>query len=153
MCAEATVVAGLPGVIQGGAQDPVTASERPQGRDTPAGWVDIVYGPFWDIPRMFVVRYRGRLFLFDGSQFDGQRDEYVPEFEVFELSELPPVAAVPFPPGYPGGRLRGTPLELRSCATRPLGRVAADRTMFDATLRRHVREDVLRQIGQEFGLW
>ena len=51
-------------------------------------WVPIRYLGFWDVPRNFLVRWRGELYLFD-CPFDEQLDDYPDAYTVYTLPELP----------------------------------------------------------------
>lgn len=46
------------------------------------------YRDFWDVPRMFVVEFRGRTLLFD-CPFDDAREDYAAEYTVYDMPDLP----------------------------------------------------------------
>ena len=50
-------------------------------------WQKFTYRDFYDVPRIFVVRYDGRLLLFE-SLFDEQADDYTTEYDVYLLPDL-----------------------------------------------------------------
>jgi hypothetical protein len=50
-------------------------------------WADINYRGFWDIPRIFFVRFDDRLYLFD-CQFDDVVEDYPDVYAVYEMPEL-----------------------------------------------------------------
>jgi hypothetical protein len=50
-------------------------------------WEKITYRDFYDVPRMFLVRYRNRQFLFD-CIFDEREDEYGSSYRVMEMPDL-----------------------------------------------------------------
>ena len=49
-----------------------------------AEMVPIQYRGYWDMPRIFLARHRGRLFLFDCA-FDDVLDDYPDDFTAYEL--------------------------------------------------------------------
>ena len=51
-------------------------------------WLPIEHREFYDFPRSFFVRVRGRWLLFD-AQFDDVADEYG-EFDVFDMDQIGP---------------------------------------------------------------
>lgn len=50
----------------------------------PTTMVPIQYRGFWDVPRIFLARYAGRLFLFD-CPFSQDLDDYPDDYTVYEL--------------------------------------------------------------------
>lgn len=82
----------------------------------------ISYRDFYDVPRVFVVHHRGRLYLFD-SPFNQADDEYASNYTIYEL---------------PGSSLPTNGISwagLESMATRRLGTVPVERVVFDPTRR------------------
>jgi hypothetical protein len=51
-----------------------------------ARWLPIQYRDFYDIPRMLVVEYANRLYLFD-APFDDEADAYADHYTVYRLAE------------------------------------------------------------------
>lgn len=47
-------------------------------------WLPINYRDYWDVPRVFVVEYKGRTFLFN-CPFDDDEDDYPEEYRVYEV--------------------------------------------------------------------
>jgi hypothetical protein len=50
-------------------------------------WSDISYRGFHDVPRIFVTRHHGQMYLFDCA-FDEQIDDYPEQYQVFLMPEL-----------------------------------------------------------------
>lgn len=46
----------------------------------------IEYQEFWDIPRLFIVRYKNKFFLFN-CKFDEEKDDYPDTYKVYLLKE------------------------------------------------------------------
>jgi hypothetical protein len=93
-------------------------------------WAPIKYRDFFDVPRIFLARHRGRWVLFD-CEFDQEADDYSPNYHVYLLPELPVED------------LRGDWTHLAKRATRWLGRVEVGKVEFDRTLRERVNLDVV----------
>jgi hypothetical protein len=53
-------------------------------RVTRMSWLPIKYRDFYDIPRAFVVEWKGDIYFFD-CPFDAQADEYPDEYTVYRL--------------------------------------------------------------------
>ena len=49
--------------------------------------IPIEYLGFWDVPRNFLVRFAGQLYLFD-CPFDDDLDDYPEAYAVYVLSEM-----------------------------------------------------------------
>jgi hypothetical protein len=83
------------------------------------------YRDFYDIPRMFVVRWKGQRYLFDGS-FDDALDDYRPQFDVYLLARD---LAEPLPKSWQ---------TLVSAGARRIGTISTSDVKFDPTGRRHI---------------
>jgi hypothetical protein len=90
----------------------------------------IQYRGFWDVPRIFLTRHRGRLYLFD-CPFDDIIEDHPDDFTVYEL---PIDADAELPKDWTtlSGRA------LRTLGTVPVGAVA-----FDSSLRQAVDISIL----------
>jgi hypothetical protein len=97
-------------------------------------WVPFEYRDFYDVPRMIVLRHRGRVFLLD-CPFDDISDEYRESYEVFEIGDLSPDA------------LRGSWKDLRAFSKGRLGIVKVDAVRFDATTRKEVDATSIPALG------
>src|SRR4051812_20864407 len=97
-------------------------------------WAPITYRDFWDVPRIFVVRYRGGLFLFD-CPFDETAEDFGTAYSV---STLPPLREE---------ELIGSWAGLPAKALRSLGSVPVERVRFDPTRRREVDASVLDDLA------
>lgn len=85
-------------------------------------WLPIRYRGYWDIPRIFLVRQAGQLFLFD-CPFDHDLDDYPDHFTVYRL---PDIADEDTPDDW---------TTLPGRAVRTLGRVPTAAVRFDPTRR------------------
>jgi hypothetical protein len=47
----------------------------------------IMYRDFYDVPRVFLVRYKQHLYLFE-SAFDDQGDDYSQTYDIYLMPEL-----------------------------------------------------------------
>jgi hypothetical protein len=96
---------------------------------------EIMYREFYDVPRMFVVRYRGKQYLFDGT-FDESAEEYPDTYHVYVL------------PNLAHHELNGSWVGLSDKAEEHLGEVLVSNVLFDDSRRRaidpHVIEEVTR---------
>ena len=90
----------------------------------------IQYRGFWDVPRIFLTRYRGRLFLFD-CPFDEIAEDHRDDFVVYEL---PIDADAELPKDW---------TTLAGRAIRTLGTVPVAAVAFDPSLRQAVDASVL----------
>lgn len=98
-------------------------------------WIDIVdYREFHDVPRVFVVRHKGRELLFDCA-FDKALDDYSRHYAVYALSSAGEAAR------------RKESWSSLSEHGQPLGSVATEEVVFDATRRRAVSAAVVARIG------
>ena len=101
-------------------------------------WCPIVYFDFYDIPRLFLVVWRGEKFLFDSS-FDDSTDDYSAFFSVYRV----PIDAAE----ANGNALLG---QVRS-AGEDCGRVPVDSVVFDPSRRNAVDDAVFRLLWTEKG--
>ncbi|HET6576320.1 MAG TPA: hypothetical protein VFG68_22150 [Fimbriiglobus sp.] len=92
-------------------------------------WVPIRYRGFWDVPRIFLARFGGQLFLFD-CPFSEALDDYP---EVYTIYTLPDFADDDIPQDW-------TTLPAR--ATRTLGTVPVAVVRFDPTRRKAIGVEV-----------
>ena len=93
-------------------------------------WTAIQYRGFSDVPRIFLARHLGRLYLFD-SAFDERLDDYPDEFAVFEL------------PFGSDAELPKDWTTLAGLAVASLGTVAVADVTFDATRRQAIDASIL----------
>ena len=49
-------------------------------------WAQIEYREFWDVPRLFIVRYKARVYLFN-CRFEEALDEYPDKYKVYLFDE------------------------------------------------------------------
>ena len=99
-------------------------------------WAPIRYRDFYDFPRMFVVEYGNRVYLFD-CPFDDELDEYGGDYAIYVM---------PFDTPVPDS---GSWEMLRHCGDL-LGRVPTGAVTFDETRRRAIDSrviDLLRASG------
>ena len=97
-------------------------------------WINILeYRDFYDVPRVFMVCFQAKLFLFD-CPFDEGIDDYPDEYEVFELPH-------DFTEHAPSDWRR-----IQSFASKHLGTVRLNEIEFDETRREAVRAGIFRQI-------
>jgi len=92
-------------------------------------WLPIRYREFWDVPRSFLVRFRGRLFLFE-SLFDDALDDYPPRYKVHLMPDLAE------------DELKGSWEHLSRRSVGWLGEVPVQSVKFDPTLRREIHADI-----------
>ena len=97
---------------------------------------EITYREFYDVPRMFVVSYRGKQYLFDGT-FDESADEYPDTYQVYVLPKL--------------GRdeLNGSWVGLSDNAEEHLGEVLVSSVVFDESRRRAIDPQVIEEVTSE----
>ncbi len=96
-------------------------------------WTPIQYCGFWDVPRIFLARYRGQCFLFD-CHFDQESDDYPDCYEVFLL---PAIRDEDLPKDW-------TTLSTR--ALRHLGKTPVDQVVFDSSKRQMIETQVLADL-------
>jgi hypothetical protein len=95
-----------------------------------ARWADIDYRDFWDVPRIFLVRDQGTLYLFD-CQFDRAVEDYPESYDVFVM---PPLSEA---------ELAASWAPLHEHAIKRLGRLPIHGVQFDPTLRQRVDVSVI----------
>lgn len=100
----------------------------------------IRYREFYDVPRVFLVRHKGVLFLFE-SLFDEKLDDYSPQYDVYMMPELVEED------------LHASWEDISSKATRGLGTIPVSAVRFDPSKRRGIDAGVLEEIGDREGLW
>jgi hypothetical protein len=93
----------------------------------------IQYRGFWDVPRIFPARYRGRLYLFDCA-FDDVLEDHLDDFTVYEL----PIDA--------DAELSKDWTTLAGQAIRTLGTVPVNAVAFDPSLRQAVDISILDRL-------
>jgi hypothetical protein len=98
------------------------------------GQAPILYRGYWDFPRIFVTRYQGRTFLFDGT-FDEAMDDYPDVFKVFLMPDLK------------DDELPKDWTTLQAQAIRYLGEVPTSRVEFDATRRQSIDTRILDELS------
>lgn len=97
-------------------------------------WTDILeFRDYWDVPRIFLVRHRDQLMLFD-CPFDEEIEDFLKEYRVYLMPELK------------AADLSGSWEFLASKAVRALGTIPVREVVFDPTNRKSVRSDLLDQI-------
>ncbi len=94
---------------------------------------EIQYREFYDVPRIFLVRHKAQLFLFE-SPFDEAADEYSAQYEIYLMPELS------------NKDLAGSWVELRGRASRRLGSLPVNEVQFDDTRRRTIETSVLNSL-------
>jgi hypothetical protein len=97
------------------------------------GESEIMYRDFCDVPRIFIVRYRGRSYLFDCS-FNGSVEDYEETYSVYVLPELP------------GHELSGSWKYLAEKAESDLGEVPVVGVGFDPSMRRAINTRVIDEL-------
>lgn len=96
---------------------------------------EIQYREFYDIPRLFVVKYDGRYFLFDGS-FSDELDDYPDQYEIFLM---PSVCDVD---------LAGSWEHLKDLAIQSFGFIATTAVTFDPSKRKFVDASILGDVSR-----
>lgn len=96
-------------------------------------WTKIKYLGFWDVPRNFLARHDGRLYLFD-CPFDRDLDDYPDEYRVYLL---PPLEDEDLPKDW-------TTLPAR--AIREIGIIPISEITFDPTKREKIDVSALTQL-------
>ncbi len=92
----------------------------------------ILYRDFYDVPRMFVVRFGGKTYLFD-CPFDEIKDEYGTHYSVFLM------------PPLDDADLAGDWRKLLSLAVQLKGKVPVSDVKFDTSKRKEVNVDFFEQ--------
>lgn len=93
----------------------------------------IIYREFYGIPRMFIVSFRDRNWLFDG-RFDDAADEHPDEYRVYSL------------PALSDGILEGDWSSLPDRATAFAGTVPTANVQFDPSRRRTISSRALEEL-------
>lgn len=96
--------------------------------------VAITYMGYWDVPRIFLARYHGEVFLFDCA-FDEDLEDYPDNYKVYILPDL---AESELPKDWTTLRLK---------AIRFLCEVPVARVQFDATRRQSIDAGVLEDLA------
>ncbi len=96
-------------------------------------WAPIQYKGFWDVPLVFLTRYKDQTILFD-CPFDENLEDYCESYRVYQMPQL---SDEELPKDW-------TTLHLK--ATRFLGEVPVQRVRFDKTKRREMETDVLDEL-------
>ena len=96
--------------------------------------IPIRYLGFWDVPRNFLVRHEGELYLFD-CPFNEADDDYSASYAVYLLPELSPAEIESDWSALPGK------------AIRKVGDVAVADVRFDPTRRKAVGVEVFDTIA------
>jgi len=101
-------------------------------------WAPIRYREFWDIPRIFVVRYQGKMFLFDCA-FDETAEDFPDYYRVYHLPELGE------------DEMTGSWDKLHQRATQYVGDVLVGSVQFDRSKRREIDTAVLDELTARIG--
>jgi hypothetical protein len=96
-------------------------------------WATIRYRDFYDVPRIFITKHNGKLYLFD-CPFDEEIDDYPDRYQVYEL------------PAISEDELQGSWERLPERAVRVLGAVPVVQVQFDATKRNSINTVVLEEL-------
>ncbi len=95
--------------------------------------VPIIYREFYDVPRVFIVKYKQHVFLFE-SVFDEKTDDYSEDYDVYLMPELAEE------------EISGSWEKINSKATRKIGKILVSAVEFDITRRRNVKVTVLEEL-------
>src|SRR5262249_25511813 len=93
---------------------------------------EIIYREFYDLPRMFVVSYSGKQYLYDGT-FDGAFDDYPDTYQVYLLPNF-------------SRHLSGSWVGLSEEAEEYLGEVLVSSVVFDESRRRAIDPKIIEEI-------
>jgi hypothetical protein len=93
-------------------------------------WAPIRYRDFWDVPRIFLVSYRGQLFLFD-CPFDETLEDFPDLYHVYVM------------PALGEDELSGSWAGLALKAIRHVGDVPIAQVRFDQTKRQGIDPSLL----------
>jgi hypothetical protein len=100
-------------------------------------WMDVVgYRDFWDQPRIFFVRYKGHLILFDCA-FDEATEDYPDDYVVYRMPELT------------DSEWEGSWAGIADRAIEKLGMVPLTAVQFDATRRKQIDQRILKQFSPQ----
>jgi hypothetical protein len=92
------------------------------------------YRGFWDVPRMFFVRYRGDLLLFD-CPFDEQAEDHQNDYRVYLMPEMT------------DSDLGGPWVLLPQKALRLLATIPVVSVIFDPSKRKSIDSAVLHHVS------
>lgn len=101
-------------------------------------WIPIKYRDFWDVPRIFLTTYQGKLFLFDCA-FDDTVEDFHDCYKVYLLPDLGEDV------------LEGPWANLHALATTCFGEVPVETVHFDPSKRREINSAVLEQLTTPIG--
>ena len=96
-------------------------------------WIPIEYRDFWDVPRIFLARYDGKLFLFDCA-FDETTEDFPDFYQVYIL------------PNLDEKELADSWAHLSSRAIHCFDKVPIERIRFDPTRRREIDSTILDEL-------
>ena len=102
---------------------------------TDVTWLPIIYREFYDIPRVFLVDYRGGSFFFD-CPFDDSLDDYPDIFIVYRL------------PNNLRDQVESLSWTDLSNSLEKIGFVSVDKVEFDVTKRGFVADRIFEYIAQ-----
>ncbi|MGH9840761.1 MAG: hypothetical protein ACREEM_18440 [Blastocatellia bacterium] len=94
---------------------------------------NIQYRDFYDVPRIFLVKYEGRQLLFD-CPFDDELDDYSVSYRVYVM---PPLS---------DAELEGSWENFPHLATSCLGTVPVNRVKFDPTKREAIDTSLIAEL-------
>ena len=95
---------------------------------------EIIYREFYDVPRIFVVSFDGKQYLFD-CRFDESADDYPDMYQVFVL------------PNLRDHELNGSWDRLTERAQKHLGQVLVKSVVFDESRRRAIDPSVIEELA------
>lgn len=96
-------------------------------------WAPIrCYRDLWDVPRIFLVDFQDRHFLFD-CEFDDETEDFPDQYQVYLM------------PSLADADLAGSWVHLCARAIQHLGEVPLDQVVFDATRRKEIDAAILDQ--------
>jgi hypothetical protein len=101
-------------------------------------WAPILYREFWDVPRIFIARYRQQSWLFD-CPFDEATEDFPGCYKVYLLPELK------------DEDLAGSWNKLPSRAIQYVGEVPVKAVRFDPSKRREIDSKVLDELTAQIG--
>lgn len=99
-------------------------------------WASIRYMGFWDVPRIFLVRDAGEVFLFD-CPFNEETEDDEENYQVYLMPEIPDDE---LPKDW-------TTLKVR--ALKRLGEIPVESVKFDETRRREVDLSILNRLAPD----
>lgn len=99
----------------------------------------IKYREFYDIPRVFLVKYKEKLFLFE-SVFKEDIDDYSNYYDIY----LMPVLS--------DEEIEGSWEHINNKAMKKVGKVPVNEVKFDRTLRKEINTKVLEKISKLYDI-